>query len=59
MPSYAVTFLTGDVQTITADTVDLIEGQYVGTSDGAPVAYIPTDNVLSVVRQENHEAGTG
>ena len=58
MPNYTVTYVTGDVQAVTADTLDLVEGQYVGTADGTPVAYIPTGNVLSVVRQENREAVT-
>lgn len=52
MPRYRVTFDDGhDDQIIEAASLEPCGDHYVGwAGDGSPVAYIPTRNVLSVLR---------
>ncbi|MFE2047992.1 hypothetical protein ACFXAS_05755 [Streptomyces sp. NPDC059459] len=58
MAQYLVTYCHGDSETITADNLELSGNQYIGwAGDGSAVAYIPSGNVLSIIRL-NDEAVT-
>jgi hypothetical protein len=54
MASYRITYMDGDVETIVADTLEHSGGQYIGwAGDGSAVAYIPANNVRSIIRQDD------
>jgi len=57
MAQYLITYLVGDSETIEANSVNLDGegGQYVFHKEErkyAPVAFVPQNNVLSIVRQD-------
>ncbi|MFD5221358.1 hypothetical protein ACFWMH_27335 [Streptomyces tendae] len=54
MAQYLVTYLTGNSETIDVDNLEPSSNQYVGWDEGgAVVAYIPANNVRSIVRQDD------
>lgn len=57
MAGYTISYLDGDSQTVTADYLEPSQGQYVAFADGAAVAYIPIQNVRSVVREQVQPGG--
>ncbi|WP_394436281.1 hypothetical protein [Streptomyces sp. SGAir0957] len=57
MAQYAINYLTGDTETITADNLEPSGGQYIAwAGDGSAAAYIPVANVRSVIRQDAEKA---
>ncbi|MGW8702848.1 hypothetical protein ACWGOK_39085 [Streptomyces eurythermus] len=58
MTRHQVTYTTGDHQNINADTITITDGQYIAYLNNQPIAYIPTGNVLSVIRQGNTDQST-
>lgn len=55
MAQYLVTYLDGESETITADSLEPLADQYVAwTGDGSAAAYIPADNVRSIIRQHGN-----
>jgi|GEM_PF-4597335 len=52
MARYTINYLTGDTDTIEADTVDRDASQYTGYASNEIVAHIPCNNVRSVLRHD-------
>jgi len=56
MARYLINYLDGESETITAVNLEPIGGQYVAwAGDGSAAAYIPTNNVRSVILQSDDE----
>lgn len=58
MARYLISYLDGETETVTADLLEYVGAHYVGYRANEAIAYIPTDNVRSVIRQDD-EAVTG
>ncbi|MFF8589953.1 hypothetical protein ACF061_00695 [Streptomyces sp. NPDC015220] len=56
MAQYLINYLTGDTDTIEADTVDEEGYQYTGYVNGKIVAHIPRANVRSIILQDDEAA---
>lgn len=51
MARYEINYLGGETQEIDATRIEHYEDQYIGWSDdGTPIAYVPVDNVRSIIR---------
>lgn len=54
MARYLITYLDGDSETVTAARLEPSGSQYVAwVGDGSAAAYIPINNVRSVIRQDD------
>ncbi|MGV9278071.1 hypothetical protein [Streptomyces griseosporeus] len=55
MNHYKVTYTDTFAEEVTADTIELSDGHYIGYRDNKPIAYIPAKNVRSIIRQDATE----
>ena len=56
MARYRIAYLDGETETVNADLLEYVGGHYVGYRANEVIAYIPSDNVRSVVRQDDTKA---
>jgi hypothetical protein len=53
MARYLITYLDGEAEEVTANTLEPSSGQYIAYREGKPAAYVPAANVRSIIRQDD------